>query len=111
MRSGPDGARALMAADNEPAEAALRVNTLRADPAELAARLPVGSHPAPGLPEGLVLDGPFDAFASPEWERGQLHAAVARVDDGRAAARRRARATACSTCAPPPAARRPTSRR
>jgi 16S rRNA (cytosine967-C5)-methyltransferase len=69
---GPDDARALMAADNEPAEAAVRVNTLRADPAELAARLPVASLPAPGLPEGLVLEGPFDAFASPEWERGSF---------------------------------------
>jgi 16S rRNA (cytosine967-C5)-methyltransferase len=67
---GPDSARALMAAGNEPAEAALRVNTLRVDPAELATRLPVASHPAPGLPEGLVLDGPFDAFGSPEWEQG-----------------------------------------
>jgi 16S rRNA (cytosine967-C5)-methyltransferase len=69
---GPDAARALMAAGNEPAEAALRVNTLRADPAELAARLPVASHPAPGLPEGIVLDGPFDAFASPGWENGSF---------------------------------------
>ena len=69
---GPDAARALMAADNRPAEAVLRVNTLRADPAELAARLPVASSPAPGLPEGLVLEGPFDAFASPEWERGSF---------------------------------------
>ena len=64
---GPEVARALMAAGNAPAEAALRVNTLRADPAELAPRLPVASHPAPGLPEGLVLEEPFDAFASPEW--------------------------------------------
>ncbi len=108
---GPDGARALMAADNEPAEAVLRVNTLRADPAELAARLPVGSHPAPGLPEGLVLEGPFDAFASPGMGAGQLHAAVARVDDGGAAAGAATRSTACSTCAPPRAARRPISRR
>jgi 16S rRNA (cytosine967-C5)-methyltransferase len=61
-----------MAADNRPAEAALRVNTLRADPGELAARLPVATRPVPGLPEGLVLDGPFDAFASPEWERGSF---------------------------------------
>jgi 16S rRNA (cytosine967-C5)-methyltransferase len=67
---GPDEARALLAAGNEPAEAALRVNTLRADPAELAARLPVPTRPAPGLPEGLLLDGPFDAFAAPEWEQG-----------------------------------------
>jgi 16S rRNA (cytosine967-C5)-methyltransferase len=69
---GPEAARALMAADNEPAEAALRVNTLRADPAELAAALPVASHPAPGLPEGLVLDGPFDAFESPLWLQGRF---------------------------------------
>jgi 16S rRNA (cytosine967-C5)-methyltransferase len=61
-----------MAAGNEPAEAAVRVNTLRADPSELAARLPVATHAAPDLPEGLVLDAPFDAFASPEWERGNF---------------------------------------
>jgi 16S rRNA (cytosine967-C5)-methyltransferase len=69
---GPDDARALMAADNEPAEAVLRVNTLRADVAELAASLPVATHPAPGLPEGLVLDGPFDAFESPLWTEGRF---------------------------------------
>jgi 16S rRNA (cytosine967-C5)-methyltransferase len=69
---GPAAACALMAANNERAESVLRVNTLRAEPAELAARLPVGSHPAPGLPEGLVLDGPFDAFGSPEWEQGSF---------------------------------------
>jgi len=69
---GADAARALMAAGNEPAEAAVRVNTLRADPSELAARLPVATHAAPDLPEGLVLDAPFDAFASPEWERGNF---------------------------------------
>jgi 16S rRNA (cytosine967-C5)-methyltransferase len=67
---GADAARALMAADNEPAEAALRANTLRIGAVELAARLPVAAHPAPALPEGLVLDGPFDAFASPLWADG-----------------------------------------
>ncbi len=69
---GPDAARALLAADNEPAEAALRVNTLLADPADLAALLPVPNHPAPGVPEGLVLDGPFDAFDSPLWHEGRF---------------------------------------
>src|SRR5215216_1949762 len=69
---GADAARALMAAGNEPAEAAVRVNTLRADPSELAARLPVATHAAPDLPEGLVLEAPFDAFASPDWERGSF---------------------------------------
>ena len=37
---GPDEARALMAAMNEPAERALRVNTLRAEPGGAAARWP-----------------------------------------------------------------------
>ena len=67
---GADAARALMAAGNEPAEAALRANTLRIDAVELAGRLSVPSHPADRLPEGLVLDAPFDAFASPLWEQG-----------------------------------------
>jgi 16S rRNA (cytosine967-C5)-methyltransferase len=61
-----------MAADNEPAETALRVNTLRSEPAAVAAALPVASHPAPGLPEGLVLDAPFDAFDSPLWHEGRF---------------------------------------
>jgi 16S rRNA (cytosine967-C5)-methyltransferase len=74
LRRGAREAPALVGAlgDATPTEAALRVNTLRADPAELAARLPVASHPAPGLPEGLVLEGQFDAFASPEWEQGSF---------------------------------------
>jgi 16S rRNA (cytosine967-C5)-methyltransferase len=67
---GPDTARALMAADNRPAEASLRANELRTTAAELALRLEVSSRPAEGLPEGLVLDGPFDAFGSPLWEQG-----------------------------------------
>lgn len=67
---GPDAARALMRAGNEPPETALRANTLRTDPVALRERLPVPSRPAPGLPEGLVLDAPFDAFGSPLWERG-----------------------------------------
>jgi 16S rRNA (cytosine967-C5)-methyltransferase len=67
---GPDAARALMAAGNEPAEAALRANTLKIAPADLQARLPVSSHPADRLPEGLVLEAAFDAFADPLWEQG-----------------------------------------
>jgi 16S rRNA (cytosine967-C5)-methyltransferase len=63
---GPGEARALMAADNEPAEAAVRINTLRVDHLDL----PVASRPADHLPEGLVLEAPFDAFGSPLWEQG-----------------------------------------
>ena len=67
---GGETARLLMAADNQPAENALRANTLRTSGAELAARLPVASHPAPDLPEGLVLEEPYDAHGAPEWEAG-----------------------------------------
>ena len=67
---GPAEARALMAADNESAEPAIRANTLRIQAAELAERLPVPSRPADRLPEGLVLEAPFDAFASPLWAEG-----------------------------------------
>jgi 16S rRNA (cytosine967-C5)-methyltransferase len=69
---GPDAARALMAAGNEPAEGALRANALRTTPEALRAALPVPSHPAPGVPEGLVLDAPFDVFGSPLWTEGRL---------------------------------------
>ncbi|HEX5782074.1 MAG TPA: RsmB/NOP family class I SAM-dependent RNA methyltransferase, partial [Solirubrobacteraceae bacterium] len=54
------------------AEAALRANALRTTAAELAAELPVASRPADGLPEGLVLEGAFDAFGSPLWEHGSF---------------------------------------
>ena len=71
---GAERARALLAAINRPAETALRVNTLTAEPAAVAAALPAAAraHPAPELPEGLVLDGPFDAYASPLWAAGQI---------------------------------------
>jgi 16S rRNA (cytosine967-C5)-methyltransferase len=67
---GPDAARALMAADNEAAETAVRANTLKIALADLAERLPIPAHAADRLPEGLVLDAPFDAFSSPLWEEG-----------------------------------------
>jgi 16S rRNA (cytosine967-C5)-methyltransferase len=67
---GADAARALMAAGNEPAESAVRANTLKIDRPALARRLPAASHAAERLPEGLVLDAPFDAFSSPLWDDG-----------------------------------------
>ena len=57
-----------MAADNEPAEAALRANTLRITAADLAQRLPVKTEPAGE--DGLVVLEPFDAHAAPEWREG-----------------------------------------
>ncbi|MCW3041092.1 MAG: rsmB [Solirubrobacterales bacterium] len=62
---GPDAARALMAANNQPGELALRVNTL-VDVDEDA--LP------PGRREGdaLVVDGPFDVAGSPLFKAGVI---------------------------------------
>jgi 16S rRNA (cytosine967-C5)-methyltransferase len=69
---GEDHARSLMRQANVPAESSLRVNTLRAAREEVAARLGVATHPAPRLPEGLVLDGPFDAHSSELFEQGTV---------------------------------------
>ena len=71
---GPDQARALMARDNEPAEVALRVNTLVTDPLALAAALPVRTHAGPHLPEALVLEEPFDMQGTTLWSEGAFTA-------------------------------------
>jgi 16S rRNA (cytosine967-C5)-methyltransferase len=69
---GADQARGLLSALNRPPESAIRVNTLVADADEVAAALPVACRPAPGIPEGLILDGPFDLEASVLWGRGAI---------------------------------------
>ena len=71
---GPDEARAMLAAINAPAESALRVNTLRADPAVVRARLEVPSRTVPDLPDALVLDAPFDVAGSDLWAEGAIMA-------------------------------------
>jgi 16S rRNA (cytosine967-C5)-methyltransferase len=69
---GGEQARALLARCNEPAESALRVNTLVSDVASARARLGVPSDRAPELPEGLVLEGAFDAQSSLLWSDGAI---------------------------------------
>jgi 16S rRNA (cytosine967-C5)-methyltransferase len=69
---GPQEVRALLAADNEPGELALRVNTLVADPSEVAQMLGTRLHTNPELPEALVLDGPFDLHSSEAWRSGAV---------------------------------------
>ncbi len=81
---GAEDARALLAFDNEPGELALRVNTLVAEPAAVAAQLQgdpalragdprlVVVHGDPEIPEALVLEGPWDAHGSPLWRSGAL---------------------------------------
>jgi 16S rRNA (cytosine967-C5)-methyltransferase len=65
---GAGTARLLMAADNQPAEAALRANTLRITAADLAQRLPAETEPTGE--DGLILIEPFDAHGSSEWREG-----------------------------------------
>jgi 16S rRNA (cytosine967-C5)-methyltransferase len=67
---GADQARALMLADNEPSELALRANTLVTDTDTLARELPASTHRDPAIPEALVLDEPFDTHGSPLWSEG-----------------------------------------
>jgi 16S rRNA (cytosine967-C5)-methyltransferase len=69
---GAQDARALMAADNEPGELALRVNTLRAEPASVAHKLAAPTHTDPHIPEALVLEGPLDVHGSREWRAGAI---------------------------------------
>jgi 16S rRNA (cytosine967-C5)-methyltransferase len=70
-RFGADEARGLLRAGNEPGELALRANTLVTTRDELAAALPVPTTPAGDeLPEGLVVEGRFDAHAHELWRDG-----------------------------------------
>jgi 16S rRNA (cytosine967-C5)-methyltransferase len=69
---GAQEARAFLRAINDPAESALRVNTLVAAPADVIPRLPVPSRPAPGIPEGLVLDGALALEDSEMWREGAI---------------------------------------
>ncbi len=69
---GADTARALLAAVNRPAESAVRVNSLRATVAEVEEAIAVETHVAAGLPEGLVLEGAFDAHGSALWRQGAI---------------------------------------
>jgi 16S rRNA (cytosine967-C5)-methyltransferase len=69
---GAEQARALLAFDNEPAELALRVNALVADPAAVAAEIPTAVHGDPEIPEALVLEGRWDVHGSELWRRGAV---------------------------------------
>jgi 16S rRNA (cytosine967-C5)-methyltransferase len=69
---GADEARALMRRDNEPAESAVRANTLRTTRDALADGIPVATRPADELPEGLVIEEPYDLHGSPLFASGAL---------------------------------------
>jgi 16S rRNA (cytosine967-C5)-methyltransferase len=69
---GPDAARELMKRDNEPSESALRANELATTRDELAAVIGVAWHPVEDVPEGLVLEAPWDAHGAPAFADGLL---------------------------------------
>jgi 16S rRNA (cytosine967-C5)-methyltransferase len=75
---GADVARNLMAADNEPAETALRVNALRVSPDAVLQELTQAREAVeraatpPGPPESLVLAGPISAAIADRIEAGVL---------------------------------------
>ncbi len=80
---GPGAARELIRAVNEPAESALRVNSLVSSVDEVLSLLPEGTRagaalgsvaqgPAAELPEALVLERPFDAFGSELFAAGAI---------------------------------------
>lgn len=72
---GAEATRALLARANEPAESALRANTLRTDAAALAASLAAlgVATTLPGEPpEAVIAVEPFDAHGSALWRDGKL---------------------------------------
>jgi 16S rRNA (cytosine967-C5)-methyltransferase len=71
---GAERARALLAQINEPAESAVRVNTLVSTPEDVISELPVTAATVPDLDEALVLEGPFDIQGSELFRRGAIMA-------------------------------------
>jgi 16S rRNA (cytosine967-C5)-methyltransferase len=72
---GPEEAIALMERDNEPAESAVRANTLRLTAGELVvalAREGVRARSDPLVDEAVVLEQPHDVHGSRLFERGAL---------------------------------------
>ena len=72
---GPDEARALLAHDNEPPEAALRANELVSTSAEALRalrRAGVTARPAAWPSEALIVDGPIDLARAPLFASGAV---------------------------------------
>jgi 16S rRNA (cytosine967-C5)-methyltransferase len=69
---GAEEAQELMARDNEPPESALRANELTTTRDVLGNLIGVPWHGIPELPEGLVLEAPWDAHGSPAFADGLL---------------------------------------
>lgn len=77
---GPDDARALLAACNEPQEAAFRVNTLRTDPESVLTRLHDAGVTASGAPHAAAAD--HVERAAGEWPLGAAEMIVVEGQTG-----------------------------
>ena len=71
---GAERARSLLRVVNQPPESALRINPLVDSLDDVVARLAVANRAAPGPPEGVVLEGPFDVQGSDLWREGAIMA-------------------------------------
>jgi 16S rRNA (cytosine967-C5)-methyltransferase len=69
---GAERARELLRHVNDPAESAIRANTLLTSADAVSAALGVPAHPAAGLPDGLVVETGFDAQGSDLWQQGAI---------------------------------------
>jgi 16S rRNA (cytosine967-C5)-methyltransferase len=101
---GPDDARALLRSLNDPPETAMRVNTLRADPAELRAELEAAGEPL-AMPatsraaHGADLLHPAEALV---WQGPLGDAALAALADGRMFAQSRGAQAVVEALGPEP---------
>ena len=69
---GSGEARALLQRVNEPAESALRVNSLVANTDDVLSALPASARADPTAPEAIVLREAFDAHSSELWRAGAI---------------------------------------
>ena len=76
---GAEGARSLLAAQNEAPETAMRVNTLRADPGELRREMEAAGEPV----RAAGPDGPLDSPETLVWVGALGEAARAALAEGR----------------------------
>lgn len=100
---GAEGARSLLASLNQPAETAMRVNTLRADPAKLRAELEAAGEPLEGSdPSHDAHKARLHPAETLVWEGPLGVAALAALGDGRMFAQSRGAQAVIETLDPQP---------
>ena len=104
---GADDARSLLRAINDPPETAMRVNTLKADPAELRAELEASGEPlgGSGTSHNAHSDVPLDPAEALVWHGPLGEAALTALGDGRMFAQSRGAQAVIETLDPRPGER------